>query len=114
MSDCIFCKIGSGEIPSDKVLESDLLLAFKDVQPQAPSHIVIIPKKHIETINDLAETDSRLVAELFFACQRVAKDEGLAEDGYRIVINCNSDGGQSVFHIHAHVLGGRKMSWPPG
>jgi len=114
MPDCIFCKIASGDIPSDKVYEDDSLVGFRDIQPQAPAHIVIIPKEHIETVNDITEDDSDLLAGMLLACQRIAKDEGLSENGYRIVINCNRDGGQSVFHLHAHVLGGRKMSWPPG
>ena len=114
MADCIFCKIVAGEIPSDKVLEDDLMLGFRDIQPQAPIHIVIIPKKHIETTNDLAENDSELLSRMLLACRQIAMDEGLAESGYRIVINCNKDGGQSVDHLHFHVLGGRKMTWPPG
>jgi histidine triad (HIT) family protein len=114
MSDCIFCKIGAGEIPSDKVFEDDSILAFRDIQPQAPIHIVIIPKRHIETMNDFTEADSGLISDMMLACKRIAAEQGLSENGYRIVINCNSDGGQSVSHIHAHVLGGRRMSWPPG
>jgi len=114
MSDCLFCKIAAGEIPSDKVLDDDLMLGFRDIQPQAPTHIIIIPKKHIETTNDLTESDSELLSRMLLACRQIAQDEGLAEKGYRIVINCNKDGGQSVFHLHMHVLGGRKMSWPPG
>ena len=114
MSDCIFCRIGAGEIPSDKVFEDDSILAFRDIQPQAPTHIVIITKKHIETMNDFTEADSGLISDMMLACKRIAGEQGLSEKGYRIVINCNSDGGQSVSHIHAHVLGGRRMSWPPG
>jgi histidine triad (HIT) family protein len=114
MSDCIFCKIGAGEIPSDKVFESDSLFAFRDIQPQAPIHIVIIPKKHITTMNDFTEADSGLLSEMMLACRELAAQEGRSDSGYRIVINCNSDGGQSVFHVHAHLLGGRKMTWPPG
>ena len=114
MSDCLFCKIATGEIPSDKVFEDDLLVGFRDIQPQAPTHIVIIPKKHIETTNDYTEDDSELLSRMLLTCQQLAKDEGLSENGYRIVMNCNKDGGQSVFHLHVHVLGGRRMSWPPG
>lgn len=114
MSDCIFCKIASGEINSDKVYEDDSLFAFRDIQPQAPTHIVLIPKKHVPTMNDLTESDSALLSGLLLACQKLATDEKLSEKGYRIVINCNKDGGQSVFHLHAHLLGGRHMSWPPG
>jgi histidine triad (HIT) family protein len=114
MSHCIFCKIVAGDIPSDKVLEDDLMLGFRDIQPQAPIHIIIIPKKHIETTNDVTENDSELLSRMLLACRQIAADEGLAENGYRIVINCNRDGGQSVDHLHFHVLGGRKMTWPPG
>lgn len=114
MSDCIFCKIGAGDIPSDKVFEDDSLFGFRDIQPQAPTHIVVIPKRHIATMNDFAESDSGLLADMLLACQKIAMQEGLSENGYRIVINCNADGGQSVFHVHAHLLGGRKMTWPPG
>ncbi len=114
MSDCIFCKIGAGEIPSDKVYEDDSLFGFRDIQPQAPVHIVVVSKKHIPTMNDFTEADSELASRMLLACRKIARDEGLSERGYRIVINCNSDGGQSVFHVHAHVLGGRKMTWPPG
>ncbi|MBI4830299.1 MAG: histidine triad nucleotide-binding protein [Candidatus Lindowbacteria bacterium] len=114
MSNCIFCKIADGEIPADKVYEDASILAFKDIQPQAPLHIVIIPKKHIETLNDVSETDARLLSDLVFTCQKLAKEQKIAEKGYRVVVNCNRDGGQAVFHLHAHLLGGRKMSWPPG
>ncbi|UCD57365.1 MAG: histidine triad nucleotide-binding protein [Candidatus Hydrogenedentota bacterium] len=114
MSDCIFCKIGSGEIQSDKVYEDASFVGFRDIQPQAPTHIVIIPKKHVETINDIGESDSNLLSGLLLVCQKIARDEELSEKGYRIVINCNRDGGQFVFHLHAHLLGGRSMSWPPG
>jgi len=114
MSDCIFCKIGAGEIPSDKVFEGESLFAFRDIQPQAPIHIVIIPKRHIATMNDFTEADSGLLSEMMLVCRELAAQEGLSDSGYRIVINCNSDGGQSVSHVHAHLLGGRKMTWPPG
>jgi histidine triad (HIT) family protein len=114
MAECIFCKIGSGEIQSQKVYEDEALVAFRDIEPQAPTHIVVIPRKHIETMNDVSKSDSELLADLLLVCTKIAQDEGLTEKGYRIVINCNKDGGQSVFHIHAHLLGGRKMSWPPG
>lgn len=114
MSDCIFCKIATGEIPSDKVHEDDSFVAFRDLQPQAPTHILVIPKKHIETMNDVTDGDAHLMSGLLFTCQRLAKEEALSDRGYRIVINCNRDGGQSVSHIHAHLLGGRHMQWPPG
>ena len=114
MSDCIFCKIAAGEIPADKVFEDDLVVGFRDLQPQAPTHIVIIPRKHVETMNDFTEGDSELLSRIMLVCQRIAADEGLSDDGYRVVMNCNKNGGQSVYHVHAHVLGGRRMSWPPG
>jgi histidine triad (HIT) family protein len=114
MADCIFCKIASGEIPSNKVYEDGSIVGFRDVQPQAPVHIIVIPKKHIETMNDVTDSDAKLMSDLLQVCQKLARNEGLSEKGYRIVINCNKDGGQSVFHLHAHLLGGRHMSWPPG
>jgi histidine triad (HIT) family protein len=114
MSECIFCKIASGEIPADKVYDDGSLIGFRDVQPQAPTHIVLIPKKHIATMNDVTESDSDLLSALLQACKKIAAAEGLSEKGYRVVINCNSDGGQWVLHMHAHLLGGRIMGWPPG
>jgi histidine triad (HIT) family protein len=114
MTSCIFCKIAKGEIPAQKVYEDNLVLAFRDIQPQAPKHVVIIPKKHIETINDVAESDADILSNLLLACRKIAKDEKIDANGYRIVINCNEEGGQAVFHLHAHILGGRHMNWPPG
>ena len=114
MSECIFCKISKGEIPSENVYDDGSVIGFKDIQPQAPIHIVVIPKKHIDTMNDVTESDSELMASVLQACAKIAKDMNIAKNGYRIVINCNSDGAQAVFHIHAHLLGGRKMGWPPG
>ncbi len=114
MSDCIFCKIGAGEIPSDKVYEDDSLFGFRDTQPKAPTHVLVIPKRHIATMNDFTESESELLSAMLLACRKIAEEEGLSDSGYRIVINCNADGGQSVFHLHAHLLGGRKMTWPPG
>jgi histidine triad (HIT) family protein len=114
MSDCTFCKIVAGEIPSEKVYDDSSVIGFKDIQPQAPVHIIVIPKKHIATMNDVTESDSELTAALLQACTKIAKDLGISEKGYRIVINCNNDGGQAVYHIHAHLLGGREMGWPPG
>ena len=113
-NDCLFCKIVDGEIPADKVLETDTVLAFRDINPQAPTHVLIIPKKHIATINDLGEDDRTLIGDLYLAAKRIAKNEGLADDGYRVVMNCNEGAGQTVFHIHLHLLGGRGLSWPPG
>ncbi len=114
MSDCIFCKMVSGEIQPDVVLETESVLAFRDLNPQAPTHILIIPKRHIATINDLGPGDEALVGQLYLAAKEIAQNEGLAEPGYRTVMNCNAHGGQAVYHIHLHLLGGRAMGWPPG
>jgi len=107
MPDCIFCKIAAGEIPADKVYESESFLAFRDIHPEAPVHVVVIPKKHIATVNDITEADLPLLAGLLPACKQAAKNEKVDQSGYRIVLNCNRDAGQAVWHIHAHVLGGR-------
>ena len=112
--DCLFCKIVAGEIPADIVYETDHVLAFRDISPQAPTHVLVIPKKHIPTINDLGEEDTDTVGRLFLAAAEVAKAEGIADEGYRTIMNCNAGAGQTVFHIHLHVLGGRPMTWPPG
>lgn len=112
--DCLFCKIVAGDIPADIVYQDDDLLAFRDVSPQAPTHILIIPKQHIETTNDLDETTAPLIGQMYLVAKQIAKDEGLADDGYRLVMNCNRNGGQSVYHIHLHLLGGRQLTWPPG
>ncbi len=114
MSDCLFCKMAAGEIQPDVVYETDSVLAFRDIDPKAPTHILIIPKKHISTINDIAAEDSCLIGELHLAAKEIALQEGLAESGYRVVMNCNEQGGQAVYHIHLHLLGGRQMVWPPG
>ena len=114
MSDTIFGKIIAREIPADIVYETDEVLAFRDINPQAPTHILIIPKREIATLNDLAPEDAPLIGQLFLAARRIAADLGVAESGYRTVMNCNRDGGQDVFHIHLHLLAGRRMGWPPG
>lgn len=114
MSDCIFCKIASGEIPADLIYEDDLVVGFRDLNPQAPTHVLLIPRKHIATLNDLQPEDEAIVGRLYTAAAKVAAQEGIAEQGYRTLINCNDDGGQTVFHLHLHLLGGRRMSWPPG
>lgn len=114
MSDCLFCKMIAGEIKPDTVYEDDEVLAFRDINPQAPTHVLIIPKTHITTLNDLQPGHAALVGKLFLAAQKVAQADGIAERGYRTVMNCNREAGQSVFHIHLHVLGGRGMHWPPG
>lgn len=114
MSDCLFCKILDGEIPCDKVFENDQVIAFRDLNPQAPTHILVIPRKHIPTVNELTSDDKNVVAEIMLAAQAIAKQEGIEESGYRLVMNCNEGAGQTVFHIHLHILGGRTMNWPPG
>ena len=113
-SDCLFCRILEGEIPADVIYETDSALAFRDINPQAPTHVLIIPRRHITTINDLDAGDAELVGSLFVAAKEVARQEGLADDGYRTVMNCGEEAGQSVFHIHLHLLGGRLFNWPPG
>lgn len=114
MTDCLFCKMVSGEIPPDSVYEDDDILAFRDINPQAPTHILVIPKVHIATTNDLQAEHAELIGKLYLAAKAIAKQEGIAEAGYRTLINCNAGAGQTVFHIHLHLLGGRPMSWPPG
>ena len=114
MADCLFCKMVAGEIKPDTVYEDDDVLAFRDINPQAPTHVLVVPKRHISTINDLGEDDTQLVGKLFLAAKRVAQQDDVDADGYRTVMNCNPAAGQSVFHIHLHVLGGRNMHWPPG
>ena len=114
MSDCLFCKIVDGDLPADIVYENDALVAFRDINAKAPTHILLIPRRHIATMNDLQNGDESLAGELFITAAKIAADEGLADDGYRVVMNCNEAAGQSVFHIHLHLMGGRTMSWPPG
>ena len=114
MSDCIFCKIISGEIPSNKVYEDELVMAFNDVSPEAPVHVLIVPKEHIASANDITEENADVVKNIFLAAKKIAKDLNVAEGGYRIVNNCGENGGQSVKHLHFHLLGGRNLSWPPG
>ena len=114
MTDCLFCKMVSGEIQPDVVFENDDVLAFRDVDPQAPVHVLVIPKSHIATTNELTPEHAGLIGEMVLAARQVAADEGIAEPGYRMVMNCNPEAGQSVYHIHLHMLGGRPMGWPPG
>jgi len=114
MSDTIFSKIIQREIPADILYEDDDVLAFRDVNPQAPVHFLVIPKHPIPTLNDVQPDQAGLIGKLVLAAQKIASDEGIAESGYRLVMNCNEDGGQTVFHIHMHVLGGRALGWPPG
>ncbi len=111
---CIFCKIAKKEIPSRIVFEDSRILAFEDLRPQAPVHILIIPKHHIEKIADIEEDDLGLIGDLVLAARNIAKEKGVDRSGYRIVINCNKDAGQEVLHLHLHLLGGRKFTWPPG
>jgi histidine triad (HIT) family protein len=114
VQDCLFCKIVDGGLPADIVYENDSLIAFRDINPKAPTHILLIPRRHVATMNDLQDGDESLVGDLFITAARIAADEGLADDGYRVVMNCNEAAGQSVFHIHLHLMGGRTMTWPPG
>ncbi|MDP0560807.1 MAG: histidine triad nucleotide-binding protein [Candidatus Endonucleobacter sp. (ex Gigantidas childressi)] len=111
---CLFCRMVEGEIPTDKVFEDDDVLAFKDINPAAPCHVLIIPKKHINTLNDVAPEDQLLMGKIMLTAFRLVNELGIADDGYRVVMNCNSQGGQSVYHIHLHLLGGRQLQWPPG
>jgi histidine triad (HIT) family protein len=112
--DCLFCKIVAGEIPAHKIYEDDQVIAFNDIAPQAPVHFLVIPKKHIATLNDLSEEDDKALAgHILFTAQRLAVEQG-CQDGFRVVMNCNDLGGQTVYHIHMHVLGQRQLHWPPG
>jgi histidine triad (HIT) family protein len=113
-TDCIFCKIVAGEIPSTVVYESDEILAFRDINPQAPTHVVVIPKAHHADVASMAEADPAMVGTLVAAAGAIARQEGVAESGYRLVFNTGPDAGQSVFHVHCHLLAGRSITWPPG
>jgi histidine triad (HIT) family protein len=114
MTDCLFCKIARREIPATLVYEDERVAAFQDLNPQAPTHILLIPKRHIATLNDLSTEDDQLVGELVRRAGAIAAERGLSAGGYRTVFNTNRDAGQTVFHIHLHLLGGRAMTWPPG
>lgn len=114
MDDCIFCKIVNKEIQSTKVYEDDKVLAFKDISPEAPVHIVIVPKEHIRSTNELNENNASIVAHIFTIINKIAEEQGIKDSGYRIINNCGEHGGQTVNHIHFHLLGGRNLSWPPG
>lgn len=111
---CLFCRIAAGEVRSDVLHRDERLLAFRDVSPQAPFHALVIPLEHIATLDDLREEQRELIGEILLCATRLAREEGLPERGYRLVWNCGPDAGQSVFHVHLHVLGGRRLSWPPG
>ena len=113
-SQCVFCRLASKEIPAKIVYEDEEILAFEDIDPQAPVHLIIIPKKHIPTLLELEETEGSLIGRLHLVIKQLARDKSIAEKGFRIVCNCKEYGGQAVFHLHFHLLGGREMSWPPG
>jgi len=111
-TDCIFCKIVAGEIPATLVTRTDRLVAFRDVSPQAPVHVLVIPTEHLASLEDVQ--DGRLLGEMLMLARDIAREEKIAEDGYRVVLNTNKNGGQTVFHLHLHLLGGRRLTWPPG
>ena len=113
-NDCLFCKIVEKKIPADIVYESEDVIAFKDIEPKAPIHCLIIPKKHISTINDIDGSNSNIIGLMYEAAAQLARTLNVEKDGYRVVMNCNSNGGQTVYHIHLHFLAGRQLSWPPG
>jgi histidine triad (HIT) family protein len=108
-TDCLFCKIVNRELPADVVFEDDELVAFNDISPQAPTHTLIIPKRHIATVNDLTEAEINLPGEMILRARALADEKGIAESGYRLIMNCNAEGGQTVYHIHLHLLGGRQL-----
>jgi histidine triad (HIT) family protein len=114
MADCLFCSIVEGKIKGEIIYQDDLVLAFKDIRPAAPVHVLIVPRKHIESVSSLQSEDTPVVGAIFLAAAKLAKDLGVAESGYRVVVNNGADAGQSVFHLHYHLLGGRPMRWPPG
>lgn len=114
MVDCLFCKMVNGTIKPKVVYENDAVMAFEDINPQAPVHVLVIPKKHIATLNDLEPQHDVLVGEMYLTAKKVAEKLGITESGYRTVMNCNEGAGQTVFHLHLHILGGRRMGWPPG
>jgi histidine triad (HIT) family protein len=114
VADCLFCRIVAGEIPATIVFQDDAVVAFRDITPQAPMHVLVIPRRHISSLNELTEADDELVGRLVRTGAAIAREHGHSAGGYRTVFNCNADAGQTVFHVHLHVLGGRKMMWPPG
>lgn len=111
---CLFCRIGRNEIPAKKVFEDGEIVAFEDIHPQAPVHVLVIPRQHVATLNDLQPEHDALIGRMHRVAAELARDRGLADRGYRVVMNCNAEAGQSVFHVHLHLLGGRAMHWPPG
>jgi histidine triad (HIT) family protein len=114
MTDCIFCGIARGTVPSRCLHADERIFAFHDTNPQAPLHVLVIPRKHVSTLNDLTQADDEIVGEMFRRAALIAREHGFAERGYRTVLNCNRDAGQTVYHVHLHVLGGRRFGWPPG
>ena len=114
MSDCLFCKMVNGDITPDIIYQNDTVMAFRDINPRAPTHILIIPRHHISSLNDLDTAQATVLGDMYLAAQHIASDAGVAASGYRTVINCGDDGGQTVYHLHMHLLGGRALSWPPG
>jgi histidine triad (HIT) family protein len=114
MAECLFCKIIAGDIPADTVYESDHVIAFRDINPTAPTHVLVIPREHIASLNDASTEHRDLLGDLLLAAREVAASEGISENGYRLVVNTMKGAGQEVFHIHVHVIGGRRLGWPPG
>jgi histidine triad (HIT) family protein len=114
MPDCLFCRIIAGEIPATMLFQDEQLVVLRDINPQAPTHVLIVPRRHIATLNDLGPGDDGLIGEMTRRAAAIAAEHGHADGGYRTVFNCNADAGQTVFHIHLHLLGGRRLSWPPG
>jgi len=112
--DCLFCQISDGKIPAKIIYQDEKAIAFNDINPQAPTHVLIVPREHIATINDLQKNHHELIGHLFQIAKNIAAEKGMSEDGYRVVMNCNKHGGQAVYHIHLHLLGERQMAWPPG
>jgi histidine triad (HIT) family protein len=112
--DCLFCKIAEGAIPASIVFEDNEIMAFRDLNPQAPTHLLVIPRQHIATINDIKDGEQALLGKMILRAKELAQTEGFSDTGYRLVFNINPDGGQTVYHIHLHLLGGRRMTWPPG
>ena len=113
-SDCLFCGIVAGEVPANLVAEGEEWVAFRDIDPRAPTHVLVVPRRHLSTLDDLGEQDGPLIGDIVRAAAEIARAEGLVEGGYRVVFNCGAGAGQSVYHIHLHLLGGRTFSWPPG
>lgn len=114
MGECVFCNIISGALPAQRVYEDDLVLAFRDIAPLAPTHVLVVPKRHIATLNDIDDESIAVVGRMHLAAKAVAAQEGISERGYRTVLNCNAEAGQVIFHLHLHLMGGRPLTWPPG